>query len=88
MEEFSAIRANHNTNEPTALDLQEAAYRNDRAFMNAINAGFGRMLDGAMLIRNVGERVEQRATAMADLRPGHNSILTIWGRWLPKTNLG
>ena len=70
MEEFSAIRANHNTNEPTALDLQEAAYRNDRAFMNAINAGFGRMLDGAMLIRNVGERVEQRATAMADLRPG------------------
>ena len=63
MEEFSAIRASHRSAEPETLDAQEATYRNDTAFMDAVNAGFGRMLDGALLVRKAGGLVDKRARA-------------------------
>lgn len=55
MEEFSAIREAHKSAEPETLDAQEATYRNDTAFMNAVNAGLGRMLDGALLVRKTDD---------------------------------
>jgi hypothetical protein len=63
MEEFSAIREAHKSAEPETLDAQEATYRNDTAFMNAVNAGLGRMLDGALLVRKAGGLVDKRARA-------------------------
>ena len=51
MDEFEAIRSADNSAEPENLVLQEYSYRNDSSFMAAIAGGFGRMLDGALLIR-------------------------------------
>ena len=51
MDEFQAIRDAHNSAEPENLALQEESYRNDSRFMEALEGGLGRMLDGALLIR-------------------------------------
>lgn len=51
MDEFVEIKRAHNSAEPERLDMQEAAYRKDTGFMEAISGGFARMLDGALLIR-------------------------------------
>ena len=51
MDEFKAIRDADNSAEPETLVLQEERYRNDSSFMAAVEGGFTRMLDGALLIR-------------------------------------
>ena len=51
MQEFEVIRYSSNTAEPEKLDEQEAAYRNDTAYMAAVDSGRAVGINAELLVR-------------------------------------
>ena len=63
MDEFYRIRLGNHTAEPDKLAEQEAAYRADTEFMQAVDVGGARMIDGELLVRSNDWSAQQLSSA-------------------------